>query len=437
MQKDAKQMVQYDDFELKFDTKVVRAAQRPDPTTGAITTPIYQTATYVLDEIGKDKGYQYGRTNNPTRTVLENLIAALEGSKYGIAFSTGMAAADAIVRALLKKGDHIVVSDDAYGGIYRLFQQNYRKFGLEFTYVDTRYIENVENAIKENTRMIWLESPTNPLLKVSDLKGICKIAENKNQERNNEQKIVTVVDSTFMTPYFLRPLELGADIVLHSTTKYLSGHNQLVGGMVVVRDDPNKWYYEQQEVLNHFGKPIIDEKTNKPKTETINALYEKIKFIQNAVGAVPSPFDCWLTILGIKTLSLRMQKHEQNAKEIANFLANHPKVATVYYPGLESHFNHHIAKEQMSGFGGMISFELKGSLNDAITVMNSVKLWALAESLGAVESMITHPATMTHAAVPREVRLERGINDGLIRLSVGIEDPEDLINDLNQAFSKI
>ncbi|MFW9991478.1 MAG: trans-sulfuration enzyme family protein [Candidatus Odinarchaeota archaeon] len=420
-----------------FTTRTVHAGQSPDPITGAITTPVYLTSTYVLEEIGKDRGYQYSRTNNPTRTVLEALVADLEGSKYGIAFSTGMAAADAVVRALLKSGDHVVVCDDAYGGIYRLFEKNYQKFGLKFTYIDTRNPKNVEKALLPGTRMIWLESPTNPLLKITDIATIAKIVEKVNENREEDEKIILCVDNTFMTPYFLKPLELGADIVIHSTTKYLSGHNQLVGGMVVVKDDSDKWYYQPRQVTGLMGKEEIDEKTGEVKIETVNTLYEEIRFIQNAAGAVPGPFDCWLTITGIKTLALRMQKHEENAHKIVEFLKNHPKVDKIYYPGLETHMNHGIAKQQMSGFGGMIAFELKASIEEAIRFMNKVELWSLAESLGAVESMITHPASMTHAAIPPEVRHARGINDGLIRLSVGIESVNDLIIDLKRALESI
>jgi cystathionine gamma-lyase len=404
-----------------FSTRTVHAGQQPDPVSGAITTPIYQTATYVLDEIGKDRGYQYSRTNNPTRTALQDLVADLEGSKYGVAFSTGMAAVDAIIRSRLKAGDHVVCFDDAYGGVYRLFEQNYKKFGLQVDYVDMRKNENVSKAIKPNTKLVWLETPTNPLLKVADVEGICKIIAEVNEKREKEHKIFSVIDNTFMTPYFLQPFKWGTDVVTHSMTKYLSGHNQLIGGMAIIRDDPTRWYYEQRD------------------GQMVNTLHEDIKFIQNAVGAVPSPMDCYLSILGIKTLALRMEKHNQNALEIMKFLQNHPKVSKINYPGLPTHQNHEIAKKQMTGFGGMMSFELddKYGIDGGIKVMNSVKLWSLAESLGAVESMITHPASMTHAAVPVEVRKARGISDGLVRLSVGIENVIDLIADLDQALSLI
>ena len=412
-----------DEAHHDIKTRTVHAGQQPEPITGAINTPIFQTATYVLDEVEKDKGYQYSRTNNPTRTVLENLVANLEGSRYGLAFSTGMAAIDAVIRSRLKQGDHIILFDDVYGGVYRLFEQNYKKFGLHVDYVDMRDANTVKNAIKGNTRLVWLETPTNPLLKVADIKHICDIVEEANIHRDHDTKILSGIDNTFMTPYFLQPFKWGTDIVVHSTTKFLSGHNQLMGGICLIRDDPDRWYYEQQD---GNSKPV-------------NTLYEDIKFVQNAVGAVPGPMDCWLTIMGIKTLALRMERHDQNARQLVKYLQKHPKVGTIYYPGLESHQNHHIAKEQMTGFGGMLSFELKEEygIEGGRIVMNSVKLWYLAESLGAVESMITHPSTMTHAVLPPDVRRERGINDGLIRLSIGIEDINDLIADLDQALAKV
>ena len=380
---------------MDFDTISVRGKSKPDPTTGAIVPPIYQTATYVLEEIGVDKGFDYTRSSNPTRQDLEEHLAALEGGKYGIAFSSGMASADSCMK-LLKQGDHVVCCDDVYGGTARLFNNLMTNYGVEFTYVDSQVAENVQKAIRPETKMVWIETPTNPLLKVTDLEAVGNIA------KSND--LLYVVDTTFATPVFLRPLEYGADLVLHSTTKYLSGHNQIIGGAIITdRDD----------------------------------LYDQLKYIQKSVGAVPSPFDCWLVIMGLKTLHLRMQRHWENAEKIASYLEEHPKVSKVVYPGLESHPMHHVAKSQMKGYSGMISFELEGGLEAGKKLMNSVELCLLAESLGAVETMITHPATMTHAEVPREERLSRGFEDGLVRLSVGIEDPNDLIADLEKAFEKV
>ncbi len=379
---------------MKFDTKVVRAAIKPDPTTGAIVPPLYQTATYVLPEVGRDLGFDYTRSANPTRQLLEENLAAIEGGKYGICFSSGMSAVDSCMK-LLKSGDHVICSDDVYGGVSRHFDNILVRYGLEFTYVNTSEPEKVKAAIKSNTKLLWVETPTNPLLKLTDLEAMAKIAK--------ENHLIYGVDSTFATPVFLRPLEFGADIVMHSTTKYISGHNQLIGGIVITnRDD----------------------------------IFEEMKYVQKTIGAVPSPFDCWLTLLGVKTLHLRMAKHAENGQIVAEFLEAHPKVAQVTYPGLPSHPQHEIAKEQMSGFSGMISFELTGGLQGGKTVMNSVKLCSLAESLGSVETMITHPATMTHADVPVEERHARGLTDGMVRISVGIEDPEDIVADLEQALAK-
>ncbi len=380
---------------MKFETKVVRGSYRPDPTTGAILPPIYQTATYVLPEVGKNLGYDYTRSSNPTRELLEELLAELEGGKYGVAFASGMSTVDAVMK-LFKPGDHIVCSDDVYGGVSRLFNQILQNYGLEFTYVDSSNPSAIEEAIRPETKMIWVETPTNPLLKVTDIEAAASIAKQKG--------ILLGVDSTFATPALLRPLEWGADIVVHSTTKYLSGHNQLIGGCAITND---------QE------------------------LFEKLKFFQKSIGAVPSPFDSWLTILGVKTLALRMKKHSENALKVAQFLESHPKVAKVSYPGLPSHPGHQVAKRQMSDFGGMISFELKGGIPAGIALLNGVKLCALAESLGAVETMITHPATMTHADVPKEEREARGLTDGLVRLSVGIEAAEDIIEDLERALEDV
>ena len=379
---------------MKFDTKVIRSGISPDPTTGAIVPPIYQTATYVLDEVGKMKGYDYTRSANPTREVLENNLAALEGGRYGVCFSSGMAAVDSVTK-ILSSGDHVVCSDDVYGGVSRLFNDLLVNYGLEFTYVNSSNPEEVENAIRDNTKLIWIETPTNPLLKVTDLDAVGKIAK--------KHSILYGVDSTFSTPALLRPLEYNADIVMHSTTKYISGHNQIIGGVVI---------------------------TNSKK------IYEQMQFVQKTIGAVPSPFDCWLTLLGIKTLSVRMKRHCSNGMLVAEFLDNHPKVESVSYPGLKSHPGHKVATDQMSGFSGMISMELKGGISAGISLMNNVKLCSLAESLGAVETMITHPATMTHVDVPKEDRIARGLTDGLVRLSVGIEDKNDIIEDLDQALNK-
>ena len=380
---------------MKFDTKVVRAGILPDPSTGAIVPPIYQSATYVLEEVGKDKGYDYTRASNPTREVLENNLAALDGGKYGICYASGMAAVDSMMK-LFTSGDHIICSDDVYGGVSRLYNNLLVNYDLSFTYVNSSNPQEVEEAIQENTKLIWIETPTNPLLKVTDLDAVGKIAK--------KHGILYGVDSTFSTPALLRPLEYGADITMHSTTKYLSGHNQIIGGVLITNNEE---------------------------------LSEKFKFIQKTVGAVPSPFDCWLTLLGIKALSLRMNRHCENAQAIGEFLESHPKVERVTYPGLPSHPQHDIAKEQMEGYSGMISMELKGGIPAGIALMNNLELCSLAESLGAVETMITHPATMTHADVPKEERLARGLTDGLVRLSVGIEDKDDIIGDLKQALEKV
>ena len=380
---------------MKFDTKVVQAGITPDPTTGAILPPLYQTATYVLEEVGKDKGFDYTRSSNPTRQVMEEILAILDGGKFGIAFASGMSAVDSCMR-LLKAGDHVICSDDVYGGVSRHFNQILVNYDLHFSYVDSSNSANIENAIQSNTKLIWIETPTNPLLKITDLEAVGNIAKKHN--------ILFGVDSTFATPVFLRPLEFGADLVMHSTTKYLSGHNQLIGGVVITNQED---------------------------------LFDQLKFVQKSIGAVPGPFDCWLTILGIKTLDLRMKKHDSNAQTVAEYLEAHPKVASVTYPGLPSHPDHEIAKKQMSGFSGMISFELTGGIPAGKTVMNSVKLAKLAESLGSVETMITHPATMTHADVPQAEREARGLTDGLVRISVGIENPDDIIADLEQALNQV
>ncbi|MCH6581845.1 MAG: PLP-dependent transferase [Proteobacteria bacterium] len=379
---------------MKFDTKVVRAGITPDPTTGSILPPIYETATYVLEEVGKDKGFDYTRSSNPTRQVLEENLAAIEGGKYAICFASGMSAVDSVMK-LLSAGDHVISSDDVYGGVSRLFNRVLTRYGLNFSYVNSSEPEAVRKAIRPETKMLWVETPTNPLLKVTDLVAMADIAK--------QHGLYLGVDSTFATPVFLRPLEHGVDIVMHSTTKYLSGHNQIIGGALI---------------------------TNRQD------IYDEMKFIQKTIGAVPSPFDCWLLLLGLKTLHLRMQRHAVSAQRVAEYLEDHPKVSKVTYPGLASHPQHEIAKSQMSGFSGMISFELKGGIAAGKAVMNNVKLCGLAESLGAVETMITHPATMTHVDVPPEERHARGLTDGLVRLSVGIEDVEDVVADLEQALDK-
>ena len=380
---------------MKFDTKVVRAGIEPDPTTGAIVPPIYQTATYVLPEVGRDLGFDYTRSANPTREILENNLATIEGGRFGTCFSSGMSAVDSVLK-LLKKGDHVVCSDDVYGGVSRHFNNILVNYGLTFTYVDSSNPKNVENAIRSETKLFWIETPTNPLLKITDLNAISKIAK--------KHQILFGVDSTFATPVFLRPFEFGADIVMHSTTKYISGHNQVIGGIIITNDEE---------------------------------IHERMKFVQKTIGAIPSPFDCWLTLIGVKTLHLRMERHASNAQAVAEFLESHPQVEKITYPGLKSHPQYGVAKEQMDGFSGMISFELKGGINAGTTVMNNVKLCSLAESLGAVETMITHPATMTHVDVPAEERHARGLSDGLVRISVGIEDPDDIIDDLKQALEKV
>lgn len=377
---------------VKFDTKVVRAGIEPDPTTGSIVPPIYETATFVLPVVGRDKGFDYTRASNPTRQVLEANLAAIEGAEYCVAFASGMSAVDSVMK-LLSAGDHVVCSDDVYGGVSRHFNKVLSRYGMSFTYVDTSQPETVRQAIRPETKMLWVETPTNPLLKVTDLSAMSEIAK--------ENDLFFGVDSTFATPVFLRPIEYGADIVMHSTTKYLAGHNQIIGGAIMTD-----------------RKDIFDE----------------MKFIQKTIGAVPSPFDCWLTLAGLKTLHLRMARHAENAQKVAEYLEAHDKVDRVSYPGLASHPGHKIASDQMSGFSGMISFELKGGIPSGTALMNNMKLAGLAESLGSVETMITHPATMTHAEVPKEDRDARGLSDGLVRISVGVEDVEDIIGDLEQAL---
>jgi len=377
----------------RFDTICVHAGQAPDPATGAIITPIYQTSTYVQDELGRHKGYEYGRTQNPTRFALERNLAAIEGGRAAFAFASGMAAIGAVA-TLLSAGDHVVVSETVYGGTYRLFERVLRRYQLTFTYADSSNLKALEAAITPSTRLLFVETPTNPLLGLTDLAAAADLA--------HRHGLRLAVDNTFASPSVQRPLELGADLVVHSTTKYLNGHSDSVGGAVVaVRDDDIEW----------------------------------LRFVQNAEGAIISPFDAWLVLRGTKTLPLRMERHNRNALALAEFLAAHPKVRRVYYPGLPSHPQHALARRQMRGFGGMLAFELE-SLEAARRCLNAVRLMALAESLGGVETLISHPATMTHASVPPERRAALGITDRLIRVSVGIEDIDDLKDDLAQALDR-
>jgi cystathionine gamma-lyase/cystathionine beta-lyase/cystathionine gamma-lyase/homocysteine desulfhydrase len=379
---------------MGFQTTAIHAGQEPDPTTGAVSVPIYQTSTYAQEGLGKHKGFEYARTQNPTRLALEQNIAALEGARFGYAFASGMAAIDATLR-LVRAGDHVVVSDNTYGGTYRLFSRVLANYGIEFTYVDTSDASNVEAAIRDNTRMVFVETPTNPVMMVTDLQAVSDIAHARGAR--------VVCDNTFLSPYLQRPLEFGVDIVLHSTTKYLNGHSDSVGGVVVLNDEEDA---------------------------------EWIKFIQNSVGAILSPFDSWLIMRGTKTLALRMEQHDRNGRAVAAFLEEHPKVEKLYYPGSLSHRQHDLAKRQQRGFGGMVAFDV-GSLVNARAVLEGVRLCTLAESLGAVETLISHPATMTHASVLPETRARLGITDGLVRISVGLEDVDDIIADLDQALGKI
>jgi cystathionine gamma-lyase/cystathionine beta-lyase/cystathionine gamma-lyase/homocysteine desulfhydrase len=379
---------------MGFQTTAIHAGQEPDAATGAVSVPIYQTSTYAQEGLGKHKGFEYARTQNPTRLALEQNIAALEGARFGYAFASGMAAIDATLR-LVKAGDHVIVSDNTYGGTYRLFSRVLSNYGVEFTYVDTSDASNVEAAIRDNTRMVFVETPTNPVMMVTDLQAVADIAHARGAR--------VVCDNTFLSPYLQRPLEFGVDIVLHSTTKYLNGHSDSVGGVVVLNDEQDA---------------------------------EWIKFIQNSVGAILSPFDSWLIMRGTKTLALRMEQHDRNGRAVAAFLEEHPKVQKLYYPGSVSHRQHDLAKRQQRGFGGMVSFDV-GSLDNARTVLEGVRLCTLAESLGAVETLISHPATMTHASVLPETRDRLGITDGLVRISVGLEDVDDIIADLDQALGKI
>ncbi len=378
---------------MKFETKTIHAGMHADPTTGAIMTPIYQTSTYAQSAPGVHKGYEYSRTHNPTRTALQENLAALESAQWGLVFASGMAATDTVTK-LLKPNDEVIASNDLYGGTYRIFTKVFQDYGIKFHFVDMSDIANIQAKINPNTKLIWAETPTNPLLKIVDLKAVAEIAKSN--------KVLLAVDNTFASPYLQTPLNLSADLVVHSATKYIGGHSDVVMGAIC---------------------------GNSPE------LFEKLSFIQNACGAVPGPMDCFLAIRGIKTLHVRMDRHCQNAAVVTEFLLHHPKIAKVYYPGLNSHAGHEIAKKQMRGFGGMLSFELKDdSIPAAHKFLSSLKIFALAESLGGVESLAGHPATMTHASIPKEEREKAGLRDSLIRLSIGIENVDDLIADLKQAL---
>ncbi len=378
---------------MKLATKIIHAGAEPDPSTGAIMTPIYQTSTYVQTAPGQNKGYEYARSQNPTRKALEDALAIIENGKYGLAFGSGVAATDAVIK-LLSPGDEVIAANDMYGGTYRLFTKVFEKFGIRFIYVDTTNVENVAAAVTPNTKLIWIETPTNPLMNITDIVAIAAISKNA--------KAWLCVDNTFASPYLQNPLDLGADIVMHSATKYLGGHSDVIQGALIMND---------------------------------SSLREQLYFIQKSCGAVPGPMDCFLVLRGIKTLHIRMQRHCENGAKIAYYLRSHPKVEKVYWPGFEDNVGYAIAKKQMRDFGGMISFTLKDdSIDAANKVLSSTKIFALAESLGGVESLINHPATMTHASIPREERIKNGLSDGLMRLSVGIEDADDLIEDLKQAI---
>jgi len=376
---------------MGFSTIAIHAGNEPDATTGAVSVPIYQTSTYAQESLGKHKGYEYARTQNPTRSALEKNIAALEGARFGYAFASGMSATDAVLK-LVKAGDHVILGDNTYGGTYRLFSRVLVNYGIEFDLVDTSDTANLEKAFKPNTKMVFVETPTNPIMTVTDLQAVSDIS--------HAQGAKVVCDNTFMSPYLQRPMDFGVDIVVHSTTKYLNGHSDSVGGFAALNDEKDA---------------------------------EWIQFIQNSVGAILSPFDSFLVLRGTKTLAVRMQAHDQNGRAVANFLTEHPGVQKVYYPGLVSHPQHELAKRQQKGFGGMVAFET-GSIDNARKVLEGVKICILGESLGGVETLISHPATMTHASVPAEKRESLGITDGLVRISVGIEDIEDIIEDLDQAL---
>jgi cystathionine beta-lyase/cystathionine gamma-synthase len=378
---------------MKFETKAIWVGQAADPATGATIVPIYQTSTFTQEEINKNKGYEYSRVGNPTRTALDECLASLEEGKYGLTFSSGLAAEHAIF-SLLRPGDHVVVPEDMYGGTYRLIKQILEPLHIKFTFTDFTDLYDVEQAFQPSTKMVWIETPTNPILKIFDIAAIA--------DYGRKKRVISVVDNTFATPYFQKPLLLGADIVVHSTTKYINGHSDLVGGAIIVND-----------------------------TE----LFEKIKLVQKSVGAVPSPFDSWLTLRGVKTLAVRMRQHEENAMQVALFLKQLPNVIKVYFPGLEDHPGHEIAKKQMTGFGGVVSFQIKGGLAEANIFFRKLKVFQLADSLGGVESLANYSALMTHEAFPKALREKIGVTDNLIRLSVGIEHIDDLLSDLKDALS--
>ena len=380
---------------MDFATRAIHAGQDADPSTGATITPIFQTSTYTQQGLGDNKGFEYSRTHNPTRTALETCLASLENARYGLAFSSGMAATSAVL-SVLRPGQHVIAGDDLYGGTYRIFERVLRPMGVDFTYVPAGDVAAYAAAMRPETRMIWLETPTNPLLSLVDIRAVADEA--------HKRGITVVVDNTFATPYLQKPLDLGADVVAHSTTKYLNGHSDVIGGAVLTSDEQ---------------------------------LYQEIKFYQNAAGGVPSPFDSWLVLRGVKTLAVRMRQHCENAMRVAEFLSGHPLVRTVYYPGLASHPDHALAQRQMAGFGGMVSFAFEGTREDVDTFVRHLRLFALAESLGGVESLCCHPASMTHGSIPAEEREKRGVTDTLLRLSVGIEDADDLIADLDQALASV
>jgi cystathionine beta-lyase/cystathionine gamma-synthase len=377
---------------MRFETLAIHAGERPDKSCGAVSVPIYQTSTFAFEDVGKTRGYDYSRTANPTRKVLEDTLAKLEGGKAGFAFATGMAAETTVVH-LLKSGDHIISADDVYGGTYRLFQDIMTELGLEVTFLRMNNRQAIERAVKSNTRMIWMETPSNPLLNITDVEMVADIAK--------KHRILTVIDNTFATPYFLRPIEYGVDLVVHSTTKYLNGHCDVVGGAVITTSDE---------------------------------LTERVQFLLNAMGTCASPFDCWLVLRGIQTLPLRMEKHEKNAIAIAGYLQKHQAVSKVFYPGIKSHPGHDIAKRQMKGFGGVVSFEFKDGRKAVNAFLRKLNIFEIAESLGGVASLAEHPATMSHASMPADVRTKIGIGDDLVRLSIGLESIDDLIEDLEQAL---